>query len=199
MLKSIIPFLSSFFLAAFAVADVINFQVGAAGSCYQVECNDVQGFDFRFGGGGYGISNDGNTLVNQNASGGIAFVFGQEFESLQDPFVTMTRTNGGLFALRSIDAALGAIGFGDTSVRVTGITALDEVIVQTFFDVDSWESYALSNFDAVRFVAFETFNVDAGFSIDDLVVDLLGTPIPIGSTLWLALLGWFACIRRRGL
>jgi hypothetical protein len=104
----------------------------------------VQGFNFTFSAGGWGIVTDhSNSFFNYNSSGGLV---GARLGG-SPTLVTMTPSGGGTFSLLALDAATGAPSFaGNTSIVVTGSLQAGRTVQQTLTASTAWLTYSLSGF-----------------------------------------------------
>lgn len=174
-----------------ANAVILDFEVGAAGTCYSDTCTNVQGFDFSFVAGGWAVNDDGNAFFNRNGRAADEGLVGGHMAGNGAPplTITMTRSGGGTFDLGSLDAATGLGTFaGTTSIDLIGTLFGGGTVSQTLSATSTWDNYTLSGFTNLTQLVFSNMDAVAGISIDNLD-DTVAVAVPEPSTIALIFLG----------
>ncbi len=176
--------------AGSAQAYVVDFEVGAGGSCYNVSCTNVQGFNFSFQAGGWGVSDDGNGYFNRNgrASGeGLAGAHGVG-NNAPPLWITMSQFGGGTFDIGQLDMASGRGDFvGSTEIDVIGDLFGGGQVTQSIQVSATWASYQLIGFSNLTQVMFRNRDAYAGVSLDN--IDSQGGATRVPEPMSLALVG----------
>ena len=184
-------------IAGSAQASIVNLE--GVTSCYDLDCNNVQGFDFSFFAAGWGVSDDGNNYFNRNgrsASEGLVGARGAR-DATSTLYVSMTQSGGGAFDLGQLDMATGYSGFaGNAMIEVIGSLSGGGQISELIEVSSAWNTFFLTGFTGVTEVTFLTRNAVAGVSIDNLNSEGRGT-VPEPGSLALIGLGLAGLIERR--
>ena len=179
-----------------AQAGLIDFESPAVSTCFNTTCNNVQGYNFTFSAGGWGIvTNHSNSFFNYNSSGGLLGAHAGGSPTL----VTMTLSGGGAFSLLALDAATGAPSFaGNTSIVVTGNLQAGGTVQQTLTASTAWLTYTLSGFTNLSSIVFSNQDSSAGLSLDNLTDQPSSSvPEPATASLVVLALSSFLLMRRQ--
>lgn len=184
-------------IAGSAQASIVNLE--GVTSCYTLDCNNVQGFDFSFFADGWGVNDDGNNYFNRNgrsASEGLIGARGA-FNGTSALSISMTQSGGGAFDLGQLDMATGYSGFaGNATIKVAGSLSGGGLVSEVIEVSSVWNTFFLTGFTGVTEVVFLTRDVVAGVSIDNLNSEGRGT-VPEPGSLALIGLGLAGLIERR--
>ncbi|MEO7086028.1 MAG: PEP-CTERM sorting domain-containing protein [Gemmatimonadaceae bacterium] len=162
-------------------AQLVDFQVGPFGSCYDYSCF-TQGYRFDFFAGGWGIDDQGSSGFNRsgNASSGVLGADGASFAPIPPDFetptvtVTMSKADGSTFNIYSFLAAVGDPGaIGPSSMDIIGTLASGGTISTTITIFHYYTSYALLGFEDLTSVDFTNSDASSitgavGLSLDNI-------------------------------